>query len=228
MVLRKTNPAYTVSLRLTTSYWNQTLNFASSSIFTNIISLTLINFDATNQIKECKTYFPNLICLSLWFDYEMNYKMIINIFQKLENPIKRFELHCAKLVHTGYYTNLSDSNNIPNRTIEYFLLEVNCFKLNSKNNSFRNNNTFFIIRTIGLIKLMINIRYVHLMINNYDLKQFLDRNHWKYLVNDCDQLRKITLQVIGDMLEDKEWTQNLQEIQKELHAVRETIKFQVI
>jgi hypothetical protein len=66
------------------------------------------------------------------------------------------------------------------------------------------------------------------MINNYDLKQFLDRNHWKYLVNDCDQLRKITLQVIGDMLEDKEWTQNLQEIQKELHAVRETIKFQVI
>jgi len=66
------------------------------------------------------------------------------------------------------------------------------------------------------------------MINNYDLKRFLDRNQWKYLVNDCDQLRKITLQVIGDMLEDKEWTQKLQQIQKESRAVRETIKFQVI
>jgi len=228
MVLRKSNPEHIFSVRLKMHYLEKMMDFTSSAMFTNIISLTLVNLQETDQIKECKKYFPNLIRLSFLYDYEVSYQVIMNIFRELQNPIKRFELHCRKAGCTSYYKNLSHSNNIPRRTIEYFLLDASRFNSSSMDSSFQDKDSSVIIRTIDIIKLMINIRYVHLMINNYDLKRFLDRNEWKYLVNESYQLRKITLEVTGEILEDKKLTQKVQNIQKELREIRENIKFQVI
>jgi hypothetical protein len=228
MNLEKTNPEYIVSLRLNMNYNDQVMKFASSAIFTNIISLTLVNFQDTNQIIEYEIYFPNLICLSLWYDYIVNYQMINRVFQQLQNSIKRFELHCIKEMRTRYCTNLLRSSFIRNRTIEYFLLDIYFYKLNSMNNSSQDNDSWFLIKTIGLIKSMINIRYVHCIINNENLEKCLNVNKWKNLVNECHQLTKITLQVTRDMFEGKQLTQKIQKIQKELFKVRETIKFQII
>jgi len=96
------------------------------------------------------------------------------------------------------------------------------------NNSSQDNDSWFLIKTIDFIKSMINIRYVHCIINNENLEECLDANEWKNLVNECHQLTKITLQVTRDMFEGKQLTQKIQKIQKELFEVRETIKFQII
>lgn len=204
------------------------MDFASSAIFPNIISLTLFNVQDNNEISEWKTYFPNLISLSLWYDYEVNYQTIINIFSKLQNSIKRFTLHCATIIHTSYSTYLRYTPCIHYRTIEYFLLDIDYSNLNLMNNFIEGYDACFLTKTIDFIKCMINIRYIHLMINYYNLEKFLDENEWKNLVNERHQLRKIKLQVIGDTFKNKELTSKMQQIQNDLREIRENIKFQVI
>jgi len=224
MVLQKSNPEYIVSLRLKSHYFD----FASSAIFTNIISLTLVNFEDLSKIQECKTCFPKLISLSLWYDEAVDYNRLSVIFQKLRNPIKRLELHSAKTIHTSYFNNERIREFMQNTTIEYFLLDIDYINSNLMKNFVGGYDACFLNKTIHFIKHMINIRYVHLMINYFNLEKFLDENEWKNLINECHQLRKIKLQVTGDMLEDKEWTKKVQNIQKELREIRENIKFQVI
>ncbi|CAF4061835.1 unnamed protein product, partial [Rotaria sordida] len=57
-----------VSLHLKENQLRSTIELASASIFTNIISVTLINLQHVNQINEFQTCFPNLICLSLYYN----------------------------------------------------------------------------------------------------------------------------------------------------------------
>ncbi|CAF1415231.1 unnamed protein product, partial [Rotaria sordida] len=114
-----------VSLHLKENQLRSTIELASASIFTNIISVTLINLQHVNQINEFQTCFPNLICLSLYYNNEIDFHRLCKIFNHIQNPIKRFEIHCDYILcshrHTSHF--FSKINNLK-FTIEYFLLDM--------------------------------------------------------------------------------------------------------
>ncbi len=81
--------------------------------------------------------------------------------------------------------------------------------------------------TIDFIKKMTSIRYVYLIINKYYVEQLLNIYEWKTLINECLQLNKITLEVLGNTFYNEQLKEKGTNIQTQLRTIRQTIKFQI-
>ena len=185
MVLRKINPEQIVSLRLNTRRPWRDIQTSSICTFTNIISLSLLNPPSVDRINDYIAHFPKLLCLSFWYDNEVNFDQLSNILHHLSKSIKRFKIRCAGILCTHYHH--TDQFN-QNFTVEYFLLDIGQFSLPSMNES------CFLLTTGSFIKSMQSIRCVRLVINKYYLDKILDWNEWNNLVNWCPQLKTATVE----------------------------------
>jgi hypothetical protein len=75
MILKYFKVKQIVSLRLNAiEMWSE----RNLSIFQNVISITLPNLPYDNEILYLEKYFPNLTCLSLWYDNEINFNEFNN------------------------------------------------------------------------------------------------------------------------------------------------------
>jgi hypothetical protein len=224
MILRQLKREQIVSLQLNAlQVWPE----RDLIIFRNVISMTLLNLPYDNLISRYDEYFPNLTCLSLCYDNEVNLNSFGPIFKQLWQRIKRFEIHCAGTLCTHYDTNQLNKFYTLVNYVEYFLFDVGHFPLISMNNCFRYYKSCFLITTIDFIKKLINIQYIHLIINKYDIEQLLDIDQWKTLVNECLQLKQVTLQVLGNTFQNEQLMQKVLNIQTEMNNIRQTIKFQI-
>jgi hypothetical protein len=219
-------PEQIVSLRAKANSREDTLPFNPPAIVSKIISLTFVNFKNIYQIKKHITCYPNMIFLSLRYDSGVNYETIVQIIQRFQNPIRRVEVHATK-IRKYYFILPSNRNDNQNTTIEHLLLNIDFSKFRSHRNFKPGDDEWILRKTIDFIQCMINLRSVKLLINSYNLNRFLVDNEWNNLINRCCQLRKITFQITGDILNDQQSAQILK-IQKDLHELRDTIKFQVI
>ncbi|CAF4653658.1 unnamed protein product [Rotaria sp. Silwood1] len=229
IMIEKIDSEQIVSLCLKESHLKSIIQLTSASIFTNIIYLILIDLQHVNLINEFKTYFSNLTCLSLCYNNEIDFHRICKIFNHIQNPIKRFEIHCGYVLCSHRRTRhfFSKINNL-NFTIEYFLLDMTHASMTFLTNCSQYYKTCFLMTTTDFIKLMPNIRYVRLIANNINVEKLLDINDWKSLVMACHHLEKVTLKVIKSTSQDAQLTQNILQIQQELSNVRKEIKFHVI
>jgi hypothetical protein len=228
MITQKINSEQIISLCLNTDEVRLRMIFSFLPMFNQVISLTLLNLHFLEQISEYGIYFPKLTCLSLRYNTEIGFNILKNIFHYLPNSIRRFEIHCTGALCTHYD---EDQFNIhyQNFSVKYFLLDMNQYPLISTNECFQHHKSCFFMTTIDLMKYMINIRYFYLIINQYDVEKLLDINDWKYLAHHCYYLRKVILQILGNILEDKLLSQKVLEIQNALIHVGQTmIEFQII
>ncbi|CAF5101919.1 unnamed protein product, partial [Rotaria sp. Silwood1] len=131
MIIQKIKFEQITSLHLNDLSFSKMKELNSSIIFINVISLTLLNYQLMNSIKEYKVYFPNLIRLCLWYDNQVNFNIINEISSQLWSSIKRFEIHCAGPLCKHYDINELNMRYLRNYTIEYFLLDVRHFPLSS-------------------------------------------------------------------------------------------------
>jgi hypothetical protein len=76
MILKYFKVKQIVSLQLNAidEMWSE----RNLSIFQNVISITLLNLLCDNEITHLETYFPNMTCLSLWYDNEINFNEFNN------------------------------------------------------------------------------------------------------------------------------------------------------
>ncbi len=226
MILRKIKPEQIISLRLNGISFSKMKELTSSIIFKNVISLTLLNYESMNSIKEYKKYFPNLIRFCLRYDDEINFNLLNNICSQLWSSIKRFEIRSAEPICKHYEFNMGYSRNY---TIEYVLLDIRYLPLDSIYECWKYKELCFLMTIIDFIEKIHNVQHVHfIIINEGSLKKLLNADEWMELANTCHQLKKITLQVMGSILEDQQLTKKIIEIQRQLHYVRTTIQFQVI
>jgi len=224
MILQKFKREQIVSLQLNAlQVWPD----RNLTIFKNIISMTLLNLPYNNLISQYEEYFPNLTCFSLCYDNEVSLNSFSSIFKQLWKQIKRFEIHCAGTLCTHYDTNQLNKFDILNYNVEYFLFDVSHFPLISTKNCFRYYRSCFLTTIIDFIKKMINIRYIHFIINKYDIEQLLNIEEWIILVNERLELKKITLQVLGNTFQNEQLMQKVLNIQTGIRNIRQTIKFQI-
>ncbi|CAF4273236.1 unnamed protein product, partial [Rotaria sp. Silwood2] len=225
MIIRKLKSKQIVSLRLNTIwYWTQP-ELDSLVISTNVISLILLNLQEINSINKCETYFPNLIRLSLWYDNEVSVRFLNRIFEYLSRSIKIFEVHCPALACSHYFSNQYNMTFSKNIGIEHFLLDISHFPLSSMNDCLHKNESCFLMTTIDFIQDMSNIRDVRLITNKYNINKLLDLNEWRRLVDNCFLLKKITLKILGNILQDEELVKKIAIIQE---GLRQAVEFQVI
>jgi hypothetical protein len=226
MILRKIDAKQIVSLRINPIRLRSTI-LPPLINFTNVISLILLGCQTMDQIKACESYFPNLTSLSLWFNDEVNFSMISRKLNQLRGSIKRFEIRCRK-IHCNHSL-LFEPNKActQNLTVDNLLLDVRHCNLLSMSECSYYFKSCFLTATTDLINYMPNIRYVCLIINKYALEQLIHFNQWATLMNYCRQLKKVTLQVMGNIQQDQQLTEDIVKIQKDLRNVRQSIKFQV-
>jgi len=227
MINRKIKSEQIVSLCLNTDEVRLKMIFTFLPMYNQVISLTLVNLHFLEQISEYGIHFPKLTCLSLRYNTEIGLNIFKNMFRYIPDSIRRFEIHCAGALCTHYDENQFNIQ-YTDFNIKYFLLDMGQYPLISTKECFQHYKSCFLMTTIDLMKYMINIRYFHLIINQYDVEKLLDINHWKFLAHHCYGLKKVILQILGNMLEDKILSEKILEIQNELRHIRQTIKFQII
>ncbi|CAF3308755.1 unnamed protein product [Rotaria socialis] len=229
MILSRSDPTKIVSLKLDGDrIWSEKeLTLLSS--FKKVISMTLLNLTYDKNICQYGQYFPELTCLSLCYDNEINLSAFSSIFNQLWEKIRRFEIRCAGTLCTHYDYDMSQLVKLYkfNFSVKYFLFDIGQFPWASMNACYDNDPSCCLKSITSVIKKMFNIQYLHFIINTYDIEIFLNINPWGNLVNDCFRLKNIKIQTSESIVQSEELKRKVCNIQTALHAVRQTIKFQI-
>jgi len=227
MIRQKFKSEQIVSLKLNAFRIESMNELVFLSMFKRIISITLLNLPYENAIIHYETYFQNLTCLSLCYDDEINFNMFHTIFNQFWRRIKRLEIHSAGTICTHFGTSQFTNWYKINTSVEYFLFDIGHFPSISMNKCFEHNYFCFLTTIIDFITRMQSIRYLYLIINKYDVERLLIVENWEFLVIKCFQLKKITIQVLGSLVQNEQLLQKVLNIQKKLCNIRKTIKFQI-
>ncbi|CAF1450233.1 unnamed protein product [Rotaria sordida] len=227
-ILRKIKSNEIISLRLNSDESKLYMISNYLSLFNNVISLNLVNLEIMQQISEYEIYFPKLTCLSLCYNNEIGFNLLQNVLSYLPKSIRRFEIHCAGVLCTHYDIDEFNIESIYNFNIEYFLLDIGQFQLTSANECYQHYESCFLNTIYDLIQWMRRIQCFRLIINKYNVKKLLQVDHWKNFLYKCNSLNKITLQVIGGILENDEIQEKVRELQLEFYCIRPAIKFQIV
>ena len=227
-ITRRIEPEQIVSLCLNTdeSSLKMIVNFLPK--FNQIISLTLLNLQVLEVVSEYGVYFPKLTRLSLRYTNEIGFNAMKNILPCLPETIRRLEIHCTRVLCTHYEVEQFYQNISFNYQVKYFLLNLDQYPLISSDECFQQYKACFLITTIDLLKYIENLRYVHLIINQYDLDKLLDMTVWKDLLFYCHLLKKVTVQILGNISQDEILTKKITEMQDKWRYTGRNIKFQVI
>jgi hypothetical protein len=226
-IVRKLKSEQIVSLCLNTDEFWLKMVFDFLPMFKHVISLTLLNLHFLEQISEYEIHFPQLTCLSLRYNSEIGFNVFKNMFFYLPNSIRRLEIHCAGALCT-HYDEKSFNMQYTDFYIKYFLLDMGQNPSISINECFQHYKSCFFMTIVDLMKSMINIRYFHLIINQYDVEKLLNITDWKILIDHCYHLKKVILQIFGNMLENKLLSKKIMEIQHAMYCIGRKIKFQII
>ncbi|CAF4285574.1 unnamed protein product [Rotaria socialis] len=227
-ILRKLKPQQVVSLRLTASWYRKQEELSRLARFTNVISLSLLNFQDIRAIEIYRTNFPRLTRLCFWYDNELNFTFFREVLQYLWSSIKRFEVHCP-----GNFCSHADQDQynsllFPNYDIEYCLFDLSNFPLHPTSDCTKQLPSCFLTAAIGLTKYLLNLQYFQLITNMDSVSKLLDLNEWIRMTSHCPRLTKITLRVLGRMKADDEMSQKIVEIQNALCTLSQNTQFQVI
>ncbi|CAF2642727.1 unnamed protein product [Rotaria sp. Silwood2] len=227
MIFRTFNPEQIVSLCLRTIRYLPMIDLPSLAIFTEIISLTLLNPLDIEQINEYVKYFSKLNYLTLYYDDEVDLYSLNTSIRQLSIQIKRIKIHCTTVIPRPYYNRplkMTDTNT----TIEHFDISIGRFLLNFKNNRLYNPNLSCLKKLFDLMLSMENVRHIRVVINEYHFEQMLYENEWKRLVEKCSKLKTLTFEMIGNMLEGNQFRTKLLEIKNKIYDWNSTINFRII
>ncbi|CAF0958338.1 unnamed protein product [Adineta steineri] len=224
IILQNFQAKQIVSLQLTTikKWLEKHLN-----IFQNVISITLLNQPHKNEIIYLNKYFPSLTCLSFCYDDEIDLNEFNQIFHQFSHQTKRLEINCAGILCRHYDTTFLTKSYLENSTVQYCLIDVRYFPLISSDQCSMSHSSCFLKSIIDFIKRMTCIQHVHLVINKNDIEQLLNINDWTALLNRYSQLKKITIEVLGNTFQNEQLEEQAMYIQNELRNTRETVKFQI-
>jgi hypothetical protein len=230
MIQQKLKPEQIISLHLNTAPCHPRLDVSTLSDFTNVISLTLVNLERAEQIEEYTQYFPHLTSLIIWHDNEVSYNLLTDIIHQAETQIKRLKIRCAKIVPSSRHGRRQHNiESMRNSVIESFLIGTRDFPLAMINTSSQCSVFYGLAAMIDLVMHMSNLRYIRVTtkIRNSDILTLLDEYEWKRLVKVHRQLKKVALDVLGNIIQNKQSKEQVLKIQEKLCTEQQTIKFQV-
>jgi hypothetical protein len=227
MILRQIKPEQVVSLHLDAFKFPTTRILTTFVMLTNVISLTLVNFQQIKEINQYEKVFPNLIRLSLRYSDAIDFYIFSSILSHLPSSMKKFEIYCVRSGCTHSYNSQESYKYTQNDTIKHFLLDICHYRMPVKNTCHYYKSCFW--KTIAdLIKNMCNLQRIQLVINKTNLEELLDLSEWRRMMHTCRHLKNVILQVNRKMVQNRKLMEEIATIQEGLRDVRQTIRFQVI
>ncbi|UJR12229.1 hypothetical protein I4U23_016406 [Adineta vaga] len=229
MIRPKIESEKVVSLHLDKNQLNSMSNFILLSKLQHITSITLVNpINFKDYSKEYAKCFPKLICFSIYYDRELNYREFEELLILLPGCIRQFKIHCTEILDTRYYTSPFYYFYDKILKIESFLLHTGHGCLPLKNESRKDNDSYILMRRTSWVRIIKNIQYFYFHINDRNIELFWNVNRWIALVHECSKLKKIVLQISQNTYHGRQFLiDKAKEIQLKLRAIRETIVFRI-
>ena len=170
-----------------------------------VLSLTLIDLQMLESVSQYGVYFPNLIRLSLRYDNEIGLNVMKNIFRYLPRSIRRLEIHCTRVLCPHYEREQYDMFDISacSLYVTYLLLDLDQFPLISMEECYQEYQTCFLRTLTEFVKHMSWLKYLHLIVNQYDLDNLMNMEQWRGLVFNCRYLRKVKLQILANVADSE-------------------------
>ncbi|CAF3811326.1 unnamed protein product, partial [Rotaria sp. Silwood1] len=179
IILPKINNEKIISLQLKESRLYSYIQEEFLSQFKEVISVSLHDLSHTYPINNYMRIYPKLTRLSLSYDNEVRYDFLNEILDNVHPKIKRFEIHCSDVIVNRIHENSLDETNAIMTNIEYFLLDIGHYRGIATNRYLQYCEPFYFITRIKFLGKMPCIRYIHLIIKNCDVEQFLSDEKWK-------------------------------------------------
>lgn len=93
-----------ISLQFDTNRSWSSLELKSLSMFKNIQFISFLNLSNETQIEQYQTYFPNVTCIQLYYNTNVDSTLIqsLNLNIRVWIKLKRLEIHTTGLVCSDY------------------------------------------------------------------------------------------------------------------------------
>jgi hypothetical protein len=178
--------------------------------------------------RDYLKFYPNWTRLCLYYDRETNYKILEKILYVFQHQLKRFEIHCPGLyVCYGDYDTPKDIEKKMIK-VEYFRLDISLQSSEPMYGFNESNQRRYFMAEMTLMKTMPNMRYLHVIIKNDDVKRVCYFTIWQLIALSFSKLEKIRIDVCGSTSENKEALINQAlKLQMDIRAHRESFKFQI-
>lgn len=137
--------------------------------YSEIRPLTLLNAEHMESFSQVGYYFPRLTRLSLRYDHGIDLVAMKSIFRYLPRSILRFEIHSTRILCSHNEQEESPAILDFNYRLRSFRLDLDNYPLITSEECFREHPACFLVSWIQFLRFMPMIRYLHLIINRYDL-----------------------------------------------------------
>ncbi|CAF3366534.1 unnamed protein product [Rotaria sp. Silwood2] len=218
-ILPKLKYEQIVSLRLNRNFDPIQSTSNSLRVFFGVTSLHLYNFYDIKLMFRFKRHFRKLIRISFWYDDQVCLHCLSCMLMDLPRSVKQLEIHSGILLCNDFHKISRYLQSSISNSIEYILIDIKRSSSCSIDDTFQFDQSFSFIEIADFFQNISNIRHIHLIINKQNINHFLNLDQWKILRQNCTMLNKITLNIIGNILEDEEFTQTLLKIQTELQKI---------
>ena len=215
MILRTMNVEQIVSLHINAFQFYEDIRLSSFSTLTNVISLTLFNPLALNEIIKYALYFDKLSCLSVWYDHKASFDDLTQILHKMHGPIRRFEIHCTGIC-CPHYLGQSKQVYLQNLTVKYFLFDIGHSLVPFLEHWVTECKPCLLLAIIDFIESTHNIQYVRLITSIYNVDEVLQSNQWKDLMDACSKLKNVTIEMVHSTVFGERLVHKVMEINKPL------------
>ncbi|CAF1376189.1 unnamed protein product [Adineta ricciae] len=214
-IMRKLDRKQIASLQWNVFSTNPQVSLSSLTIYTNVVSLTLLGSSNSSEIGQYAACFPQLTRISLCYIKEADFNQLKYCLTQLPRSIRRFEVHCSRVIYVvdSMLTQLNQIK-IQNENIDYFLLEVGCSPVSLAHQYYLNCYSSGLQMILDFIKNLTSVRYVHCMADQANLFMLQDWNEWKNLLPVCRQLKKITLQTWRHTPSGEKYIKKVLELQR--------------
>ncbi|UJR11607.1 hypothetical protein I4U23_015789 [Adineta vaga] len=222
MINEKLLPEQIVSIQFNTNYFKAERKLRSRLILENVQNLIFINPHESLETHNLSVCFLNWTNVLLLFNEKVSNSILSKIFYQFPRSLRRLE------IRTSVPVRLHLNEMTFNTSIEYFRFDVSRLASGSMGDCMES----YISRLLSnFVKFIINLRNIHsvyFVINEFIVEKLLDIDQWIILANSCQQLKKITLKILGNMSPNDALTKTILQIRNSLIYVRNEVRFQVI
>ena len=213
-----------VSLRVTDDFRVPGNNFSLFRTLDQLASLTVVSKRQTYVPTRLLDYLPNVRFVSLSFDEALDWYYFREVIQHIRSDsTTRLELRCpgVRCVHSfdedwmKYY--------IQNRTITSFVFDLGHHPVCSRTHSQQNDKCRFLESAVKFMQSMINVRRVRFITVRNQSETLLKVQLWQQVMSKCIHLDRVIIK----MLDDRDYTQETANIERELRQTRKGSSFQI-
>ena len=223
MIVEHLDPRQIISVRVDGELRRWKRDFSPFQVPDRLISLALVNLEWLHARDNLLDRFQNVRVLSLWFNGEFDFDELRRLRSLSSMSITRLHIRCVDHICAQFSSSTDPDQQPPNSKITSFIFDSVDYRLPDENCHHRLHLSELFTAPIGFIQSLVNVRNVRFITNRFRIETLLQVDHWQQLMRKCVHLERLIIHV----RDHAEFTERVQDIEKELRQIRPGMIFRI-